>query len=186
MDELSAGPVLDRAEQRRCFGMDCGDAIRFEAGAWVPGGEHVRKLTVRNVSARSLKFKYELPSTKFFSMAFPTVMTLSSGMQTVLDVTFRPVRLEEYDDFVGIHVHVIEGGVTATSGRFRIPVTARIAALSVALPRELDLGFCPTREVTLKTFTLRNTGQLDALFEWKLAGECVFHPTEGHVAPLTY
>lgn len=170
MDEPSAGPVLDRAEQRRRFGMDCGDAIRFEAGAWVPGGEHVRKLAVRNVSARSLKFKYELPSTKFFSMAFPTVMTLSSGMQTVLDVIFRPVRLEEYDDFIGFHVHVVEGGVTATSGRFRIPVTARIASLSVALPRGLDLGFCPTREVTLKTFTLRNTGQLDALFEWKLAG----------------
>lgn len=163
--------MLDRVEQKRRFGMDCGDAIRFEAGSWAPGGEHVRKLTVRNVSQRSLKFKYELPSTKFFSMAFPTVITLSSGMQTVLDVTFRPVRLEEYDDFVGFHVHIIEGGVTATSGRFRIPVTARIASLAVSLPRGLDFGFCPTREDTLQAFQLRNTGQLDALFEWKVAGK---------------
>lgn len=141
----------------------------------------MRKLTVRNVSQRSLKFKYELPSTKFFSTAFPTVMTLSSGMQTVLDVTFRPVRLEEYDDYVGFHVHVIEGGVTATSGRFRIPVTARIATLSVSLPRGLDFGFCPTRELTHKTFQLWNTGQLDALFEWKLAGEHLHQSLHGSI-----
>ncbi|KAF1776018.1 hypothetical protein GQ600_10225 [Phytophthora cactorum] len=153
-------------EQRRRYGLDCGDVISFEAGSWAPGGEHVRQLTVRNVSQRTIKFKYELPRTKYFSMHFPTVMTLSPGMLTTLDVAFRPVKLEEYDDFVGFHVHLIEGGVAAVSGRFRMPVVARIAALKVEIPHGVDFGFCPTKETTLQSFMLHNCGQIDALFDW--------------------
>ncbi|ETP50700.1 hypothetical protein F442_04050 [Phytophthora nicotianae P10297] len=173
MEQAEAKPVLDRVEQRRRYGLDCGDAIRFEAGSWAPGGEHVRQLTVRNVSQRTIKFKYELPRTKYFSMNFPTVMTLSPGMLTTLDVAFRPVKLEEYDDFVGFHVHLIEGGVAAVSGRFRVPVVARIAALKVEIPHGVDFGFCPTKETTLQGFMLHNCGQIDALFDWTVpaAGE---------------
>eukprot|EP00644_Phytophthora_capsici_P011475 jgi/Phyca11/118912/e_gw1.37.113.1 len=171
--ETEARPVLDRVEQRRRYGLDCGDSIRFEAGSWAPGGEHVRQLTVRNVSQRTIKFKYELPHTKYFSMNFPTIVTLSPGMLTTLDVAFRPVKLEEYDDFVGFHVHVIEGGVAAVSGRFRVPVVARIAALKVEIPHGVDFGFCPTKETTLQSFMLHNCGQIDALFDWTVpsAGE---------------
>ncbi|GMF21005.1 unnamed protein product [Phytophthora fragariaefolia] len=173
MEQTEPRPVLDRVEQRRRYGMDCSDAIRFDAGSWAPGGEHVHHLTVRNVSQRTIKFKYELPRTKYFSMNFPTVMTLSPGMLTTLDVAFRPVKLEEYDDFVGFHVHVIEGGVAAVSGRFRVPVIARIAALKVEIPHGVDFGFCPTKETTLQRFTLHNCGQIDAIFDWKVpaAGE---------------
>ncbi|KAG4054628.1 hypothetical protein PC123_g10262 [Phytophthora cactorum] len=166
MEQAEARPVLDRVEQRRRYGLDCGDVISFEAGSWAPGGEHVRQLTVRNVSQRTIKFKYELPRTKYFSMHFPTVMTLSPGMLTTLDVAFRPVKLEEYDDFVGFHVHLIEGGVAAVSGRFRVPVVARIAALKVEIPHGVDFGFCPTKETTLQSFMLHNCGQIDALFDW--------------------
>ncbi|KAG2525972.1 hypothetical protein JM18_004505 [Phytophthora kernoviae] len=175
-------PVLDRVEQRRRYGVDCGDSIRFEAGSWSPGGEHLRQLTVRNVSQRTVKFKYELPRTKYFSMNFPTVMTLSPGMLTTLDVAFRPVKLEEYDDFVGFSVHVIEGGVTAVTGRFRVPVMARIAALKVEIPFGVDFGFCPTKETTLQRFMLHNCGQIDALFDWTVpaAGE---HGTPFAVQP---
>lgn len=173
MEQAEARPVLDRVEQHRRYGLDCGDAIRFEAGSWAPGGEHVRQLIVRNVSQRTIKFKYELPRTKYFSMNFPTVITLSPGMLTTLDVAFRPVKLEEYDDFVGFHVHVIEGGVAAVSGRFRVPVLARIAALKVEIPHGVDFGFCPTKETTLQSFKLHNCGQIDALFDWTVpaAGE---------------
>ncbi|EGZ15594.1 hypothetical protein PHYSODRAFT_333826 [Phytophthora sojae] len=173
MEKAEPRPVLDRVEQRRRYGLDCGDAIRFEAGSWAPGGEHVHQLTVRNVSQRTIKFKYELPRTKYFSMNFPTIMTLSPGMLTALEVAFRPVKLEEYDDFVGFHVHVIEGGVAAVSGHFRVPVIARIAALKVEIPHGIDFGFCPTKETTLQSFTLHNCGQIDALFDWKVpaAGE---------------
>lgn len=163
-------PVLSRVEQQRHYGLDCGDVIRFDAGTWAPGGEHVKKISVRNVSKRTIKFKYELPTTKYFSMDFPTVLTLSPGMQTVLDVAFRPVKLEEYDDFVSFSVHIIEGGVTASSGKFKLPVIARIASLSVELPHGLDFGFCPTVETSHKSFSLRNNGQIDAIFDWVISG----------------
>ncbi|TMW64193.1 hypothetical protein Poli38472_012815 [Pythium oligandrum] len=163
-------PVLNRVEQQRNFGIDCGDAIHFEAGTWLPGGEHVKKIAVKNVSKRSIKFKYELPTTKYFSMDFPTLSTLSPGMQIVLDVAFRPVKLEEYDDFVTFHVQIIEGGVVASSGKFRLPVIARIASISVELPRGLDFGFCPTAETTEREFVLRNTGQIDVSYEWTIPG----------------
>lgn len=162
--------ILNRVEQQRHYGIDAGDAVRFDAGTWLPGGEHVKKITVKNVSRRSIKFKYELPTTKYFSMEFPTMITLSPGMQTVLDVVFRPVKLEEYDDFVTFLVHIIEGGVTASSGRFRLPVLARVAALSIVIPPGIDLGFCPTAETSEKKFILRNNGQIDAVFDWTLAG----------------
>jgi cilia- and flagella-associated protein 65 len=182
-----ATPVLGRVEQQRHYGVDCGDAIHFEAGSWLPGGEHVKKLTVKNVSRRTIKFKYELPTTKYFSMEFPTLITLSPGMHTALDVAFRPVKAEEYDDFVTFHVQVIEGGVTATSGRFRVPVLARIARLAAEIPRGLDFGFCPTAETTERVFVLRNTGQIDLAFDWSIpgAGEhgrpFAVHPISGRV-----
>ncbi|GAB9471824.1 hypothetical protein Gpo141_00009023, partial [Globisporangium polare] len=170
MQAADATPVLSRVEQQRHYGLDCGDAVRFDAGTWAPGGEHIKKISVRNVSKRTIKFKYELPTTKYFSMDFPTVLTLSPGMQTVLDVAFRPVKLEEYDDFVSFNVHIIEGGVTASSGKFKLPVIARIASLSVELPQGVDFGFCPTVETSHKSFSLRNNGQIDALFDWTIPG----------------
>ena len=170
---MEQSPVLSRTEQQRHYGIDCGDAVAFAAGSWLPGGEHVRHIAIKNVSKRTIKFKYELPSTKYFSMDFPTLTTLSPGMQTVLDVVFRPVKLEEYDDFVVFHVHIIEGGVTATSGTFRLPVIARIASLSITIPPGIDFGFCPTAEITDKKFLLKNDGQIDALFEWHVPGQLV-------------
>ncbi|DAZ93440.1 TPA: hypothetical protein N0F65_003137 [Lagenidium giganteum] len=167
---VAAIPVLNRIEQQRRYGIDCGDMVSFDAGTWLPGGEHVKHITVKNVSKRSIKFKYELPSTKYFSMDFPMLTTLSPGMHTVLDVAFRPVKLEEYDDDVIFHVHMIEGGVTATSGKFRLPVMARIASLSINIPRGLDFGFCPTAETTDVRFQLLNDGQIDALFDWTVPG----------------
>lgn len=170
VNEEDPVPVLSRAEQQRRYGIDCGDAVRFEAGAWAPGGEHVQQIRVRNVSRRTLRFKVALPTTKYFSMAFPEARTLSPGMLATLDVAFRPVKLEEYDDFCVFHVRVVEGGVTAASGSFKLPVVARIAALALELPRGLDLGFCPTAETSRRAFQLRNTGQIPARFDWSLAG----------------
>ncbi|KAG6615066.1 Coiled-coil domain-containing protein [Phytophthora cinnamomi] len=117
------GSGLDRLEQPCRYGLDCGDAIRFEPGSWAHGGEHVRQ--------RTIKFNYELPHSKDFSMNFPIVMALSPGVLMTLDVASRPVKLEEYADCVGFHVHVIEDVVAAVTGRFRVPVIAGIAAPKV-------------------------------------------------------
>ncbi|EQC35106.1 hypothetical protein SDRG_07340 [Saprolegnia diclina VS20] len=165
--------VLNRVEQARVYGIDCGDEILFGAGAWAPGGEHTKKLVVKNVSNKTIKFKYDLPRTKYFSMDFPLLITLSPGTSRVLDIAFRPVQYEEYDDCIRFTVHIIDGGVKATNGTFRLPVKARIAMLRVELPSGLDFGFCPTAETTDVVFQLKSTGQIDASFRWSLpdAGE---------------
>ncbi len=47
------------------------NGIFFDAGTWVPGGEYIQRLVVKNVAATIQKLKYKLPATKFFSMEFP-------------------------------------------------------------------------------------------------------------------
>ncbi|OQR93771.1 hypothetical protein ACHHYP_02303 [Achlya hypogyna] len=185
---MAEEPVLNRVEQHRVYGIDCGDEILFGAGTWAPGGEHTKKLTVKNVSNKTIKFKYDLPRTKYFSMDFPVLITLSPGTSRVLDIAFRPVQYEEYDDFIRFSVHIIDGGVKATNGLFRLPVKARISMLRVELPSGLDFGFCPTAETTDVVFQLKNTGQIDAHFRWTLpdAGEhgrpFVLTPATGDIA----
>ncbi|RQM20668.1 hypothetical protein B5M09_010359 [Aphanomyces astaci] len=172
-DDDASCPVLNRVEQQRNFGIDCGDEILFAAGAWAPGGEHTKKLHVKNVSNRTLKLKYDLPRTKYFSMEFPVLITLSPGTSRVLDIAFRPVQYEEYDDFIRVLVHIIDGGVKATSGSFRLPVKARISMLHTVIPSAgIDFGFCPTADTTEFKFPLHSTGQIDATFHWTLPGTC--------------
>ncbi|KAH9101135.1 hypothetical protein Ae201684P_007320 [Aphanomyces euteiches] len=173
MDDDTSCPILNRVEQQRNFGIDCGDEILFAAGTWAPGGEHTKKLHVKNVSNRTLKLKYDLPRTKYFSMDFPVLITLSPGTSRILDIAFRPVQYEEYDDFIRVHVHIIEGGVKATSGSFRLPVRARISMLNTDIPSGIDFGFCPTADTTDYKFLLKSTGQINAKFLWTLpdAGE---------------
>ena len=90
---------FSRGERGRRFGIDCVDSLMWKAGRWEPGGEYVKKLIIKNVSVNTIKVKYELPGTKFFSMEFPHLLTLSPGTFVALDVIFRPIRLEAYDDF---------------------------------------------------------------------------------------
>lgn len=69
------------------FGIDCtgpyGDGILFKGGEWAPGGEYVQRLRVKNVSPKLKKLKYRLPTTKYFSMAFPEIISLSPGTEKV-------------------------------------------------------------------------------------------------------
>lgn len=70
------------------FGIDCtgpfGDGILFKGGEWVPGGEYTQRLRVKNVSPKLKKLKYRLPTTKYFSLAYPEVISLSPGTMQVL------------------------------------------------------------------------------------------------------
>jgi hypothetical protein len=58
-----------------------------------PGGDYVKKITVRNVCSEARTVKYKLPKSKFFYMEFPTLVKLSPGMSIVLDISFRPIRM---------------------------------------------------------------------------------------------
>lgn len=61
--------VLSRGDRVLKFGVDCvgpndSDGICFEGGEWVPGGEYIKKLRVKNVSPKTIKLKYKLPATR--------------------------------------------------------------------------------------------------------------------------
>lgn len=75
--------LFTEARFLQVFGIDCtgpcGDGILFKGGEWVPGGEYTQRLRVKNVSPKLKKLKYRLPTTKFFSLAYPEVITLSPG-----------------------------------------------------------------------------------------------------------
>ena len=155
--------ILPQNERIKKYGVEClgpaGDGILFKAGTWIPGGEYVQKLVVRNVSTTVKKLKYKLPSTRYFSLSYPEVVILSPGMSQELDIIFRPVETSPYDDTIYINVL---GGV----GGFHVRVGATIDKLVVSSPFGVDLGFCPTFQTTTKSFRLTNEGEVDAPFRW--------------------
>ena len=65
-----------------------------------PSSLDVKSLVLKNVSVKTQKLKYRIPHTKFFSMDFPEVITLSPGTSIIVDVIFRPIRYEGYADVV--------------------------------------------------------------------------------------
>ena len=139
--------ILNPIERIKRYGLECvgpsGDGIAFRAGQWQPGGEYVQKLIFRNVSSVVKKFKYKLPTSRFFSMAYPEVIVLSPGMFQEVDVIFRPLELSPYDDFILVRMQ--EG---LNSGGFHVPVRAMISKLVVTTPFGVDLGFCTARQTT--------------------------------------
>ena len=170
--------ILDATERMRRFGLECmgpvGDGIIFKAGHWRPGGEYVQKLIVRNVSSSVKKFKYKLPTTRYFSLAYPEIIVLSPGMFKELDVIFRPVEYNPYDDT--LYITLVEG---AGSGGFHVPVRATIDKLIITTPFGLDMGYCPTQQTTSVIFQLTNAGEVDAPFRWQQAQPFVIEPSEG-------
>lgn len=179
LDGTSSKPIiLDPEERINRFGVECvgpaGDGIVFKAGHWKPGGEYIQKLIVRNVSTTVKKLKYKLPSTRFFSMAYPEVIVLSPGMFKEIDVVFRPVEMNPYDDT--IYIKLLEG---EGSGGFHVPVLALISKLVVSAPFGVDLGYCATHQTTNLIFQISNVGEVDAPFYWKSPYPFVLEPSEG-------
>lgn len=137
---------MDRDERVKRFGIDCigpggSDGILFKAGTWRPGGEYIQKLLIRNVSTSVKKLKYKLPSTRYFSMAYPEPIVLSPGLSQEVDVIFRPVEYEPYDDTM--YIKLLDG---IDGNGFTIPVRATIDNLSLSAPSGLDLGYCTTHQ----------------------------------------
>lgn len=89
-------------------------------------------------------------------MEFPTDVKLSPGLVYNIDVTFRPIRLEEYDDFVEVYTE---------KGSFKIPIYAKVSKVSVQIPSYLDIIDTPVNETNSNTFEIINTGQLPAQFK---------------------
>jgi hypothetical protein len=73
------------------------------SGEWTPGGEYVQKLKVKNVSQDLKKLKYRLPTSRYFSLAYPELIVLSPGTECIIDVVFRPVVEEVSNAHCGTH-----------------------------------------------------------------------------------
>lgn len=171
---------MNRDERVKRFGIECigpsGDGIFFRAGTWQPGGEYVQKLIIRNVSTTVKKLKYKLPSTRYFSMFYPEPITLSPGLSKEVDVVFRPVEYEPYDDT--IYIKMLDG---IDGNGFHIPVRATIDNLALRAPSGLDLNFCATHQITQLTFKLENIGEVDAPYRWEVPKPFRLVPSEGTV-----
>ncbi|CAM9110495.1 unnamed protein product, partial [Laminaria digitata] len=175
------GGVLSRKDRLQVFGIDCtgpfGDGILFKGGEWAPGGEYTQRLRVKNVSPKLKKLKYRLPTTKYFSLAYPEVITLSPGtVQQEVDVVFRPTSSEVYDDV--ILFKVLDG---PNAGGFNVPVRALLPTLQVVLPIGLDFGYCQADDVSERVIFVRNTGEVAAPFLWEVPPPFKMSPPEGVV-----
>lgn len=66
-------------------------------------------------------------------------------------------------------------------GGFHVPVRATIDKLIASVPYGIDLGFCPTNQITYQIFRLSNDGEVDAPFRWEAPVPFVLEPMEGVV-----
>lgn len=174
--------LLSAQERKKLYGLECtgpsgADGILFKASTWIPGGEYIQKLVIKNVGAKVIKFKYKLPSTRYFSLLYPEEIILSPGIFKEVDVIFRPVEYEPYDDT--IYIKILDG---VPGNGFHVSVGATIDKLIVTCPENLDLAYCTTHQFTTKTFLLTNTGEVDAPFEWDPPVPFILNPSSGTIA----
>jgi hypothetical protein len=176
--QVNMTEILTQEERIKLYGIECsgpsGDGILFRASTWRPGGEYIQKLIVKNVSSKVKKFKYKLPSTRYFSLGYPEEIILSPGIHKEIDVVFRPVEYEPYDDT--IYIKILDG--VAGHG-FHVPVRATIDKLILSAPEFLDLGFCTTHQITTLAFMLTNDGEVDAPFQWDSPAPFRLDPASG-------
>lgn len=75
--------------------------------------------------------------------------------------------------------------VTSDGGEFTVAVKAVLAKLVAKLPSQVDLGYCPTMEVSQQQFILDNMGEIPFDFEWSLENAKTMpfkiQPTRGHL-----
>lgn len=114
-----------------------------------------------------------MPEKKYFSLKFPKVIKIGPGMVYKLEVTFRPIIYEDYDD--EIEINVVNGG------SFKVPIAARIAKMAVEVTKSINFPETPVNETNTLDLVIKNIGQLDAPFEFDYKSPFDFSPSEGVV-----
>ena len=162
-----------RYERAHVWGIDCVERLTWRG--WEPGGSYVRTVTLKNVGKKALKVKYRLPQTKYFEMEFPETMKIQPGLSTTVDVTFRPIRFEQYDDLIEFKV--------AGAGAFQVKVSALLPFISLKMPPAVDFGYGAVNELMQKDFTFVNDGDVAVSYKWAVDLPFVFTPNEGSLEP---
>ena len=67
------------------------DQLQWHAG-WEPGGEYTKQLVIKNLSSKAMSIKYKLPESKYFSMAFPEPIQLTTGLSKTVQVPYFAPR----------------------------------------------------------------------------------------------
>ena len=169
---MSEAGLYSRAERAQIWGVDCAEQLDWRN--WEPGGEYTRSLVVKNVGVKTLKVKYKLPATKYFSMEFPEPIKLQPGLSATVDVTFRPIKRERYDDYIEFMV---------PGGSFSVPVCAFLPVVALEVPPSLDFGFAASKEECKRSFTFTNVGEVAVDYEWKIDEPFTFTPNAGRLSP---
>jgi len=91
-----------------------------------------------------------------------------------VDVSFRPIQTEYYNDTIEF---------VTTQGNFFIGVVATLPEFGVKMQKYLDFGFSTVKEESVKTFTLRNVGEVDAPFELLSEFPFTVSPIRGNIKP---
>eukprot|EP00656_Telonema_subtile_P001564 TRINITY_DN10687_c0_g2_i3.p1 TRINITY_DN10687_c0_g2~~TRINITY_DN10687_c0_g2_i3.p1 ORF type:complete len:1003 (+),score=247.32 TRINITY_DN10687_c0_g2_i3:70-3078(+) len=161
---------LSRRERSRRFGFDCPSLVYYRD--WVPGGEYVQTIHLKNTGSELQQIKYKLPDSKYFSMRFPDPIRVAAGNSATVEVTFRPVIYEPYDDCIEFE---------CPGGTFFVRVVATVKQLALALVDCVDFNFVAVNELHTREIEIHNIGELDAEFEWRLTGPFNLSPLEGCV-----
>ena len=68
------------------------------------------------------------------SIEYPQPVVLSPGMSVSLNISFRPIVMKEYSDFIEF---------ATDRGTFWVPIRSCVPRLDVQLPALVDFGLCP-------------------------------------------
>ena len=110
-------------------------------------------------------------------MAFPDPIRLAAGNAIHVDVVFRPVIYEPYDDMIEFHTPTVRttacdpkrlflllfsSKIVSLQGNFFVRVVATVKQLVVALPEMMDFNFVAVNELAQRQIEIHNIGVMSA------------------------
>jgi hypothetical protein len=81
----------------------------------------------------------------------PTLLCVRVPTTLLLQVIFRPTKLQQFSD----HIEIM-----CRNGSFIVLVEAFTPATHIEVASQLDFGFNPTKETVTRSLVVRNTGDI--------------------------
>ena len=107
-------------------------------------------------------------------MQYPDPVRISAGMSASLDLIFRPVNDQIYQDKIEI---------TSERGTFSVSVIALLPRPSLDVPRFLDFDFCAVNQTAHRSITITNDGQVPLSLKWSMSAPFGITPEKLELAP---
>lgn len=135
---------------------------------WTPGEEYTEVLTFKNLSGKNVVFTYEVPKTRYFQTIYPRRLTLSQGVTFSLPIQFSPLEKTPYVDELVVYINQTPR---------RIALAGLLPQYRINLePNELNFGYCAIQDVQVRSFKLRNSGDLETSIEWNVSDPFAIEP----------